>query len=325
MKINIIGGGVVGCIQAIEFKRLGFDVAIYEKNNIGSGSTNSGAGIMYPLLPHLYDAKVYDFIQDSKTYYSFLNKTISELFDIDIEYFKSGMLVNIEDLKPLEDWLIKKKIEYNHKDYKGLTGIFISDVYQINPKKLILGLVKFMKYLGIHVYENHHIQLNTKKQFTDDSNNVIDGDKFVLTAGAWTSSLNSHLTGKIYPIKGQLIEFENTSQLNLEHIIYKDKFYLLQRQNGSLIAGSTLENVGFNEDLSPDDLMMLRKKAENILPELKKHKILNHWYGFRPGSKDNIPIIMQDSDNLNTFYNVGHFRYGISMAPATTKKLVNLF
>ena len=46
MKINVIGGGVVGCIQAIEFKRLGFDVAIYEKNNIGSGSTNSGAGIM---------------------------------------------------------------------------------------------------------------------------------------------------------------------------------------------------------------------------------------------------------------------------------------
>ena len=325
MKINVIGGGVVGCIQAIEFKRLGFDVAIYEKNNIGSGSTNFGAGIMYPLLPHLYDAEVYDFIHDSKTYYSFLSKTIFELFDIDIEYFKSGMLINIENFKPLEDWLRKKKIEYNFKDYKSLTGIFISDVYQINPKKLILGLVKYMKYLGIHVYENHHIQLNTKKQFTDDSNNIIDGDKFILTAGAWTSGLNSHLTGKIYPIKGQLIEFENTSQLDLEHIIYKNNFYLLQRQNGSLIAGSTLENVGFNEDLSPDDLMMLREKAENILPELKKHKILNHWCGFRPGSKDNIPIIMQDSDNLNTFYNVGHFRYGISMAPATTKKLVNLF
>ena len=325
MKINVIGGGVVGCIQAIEFKRLGFDVAIYEKNNIGSGSTNSGAGIMYPLLPHLYDAKVYDFIHDSKTYYSFLSKTIFELFDIDIEYFKSGMLVNIENFKPLEDWLRKKKIEFNFKDYKGLRGIFISDVYQINPKKLILGLVKYMKHLGIHVNENQHIQLNSKKQFTDESNNIIDGDKFILTAGAWTSELSSHLTGKIYPIKGQLIEFENTSQLNLEHIIYKNNFYLLQRQNGSLIAGSTLENVGFNEDLSTDDLMMLQEKAENILPELKKHKILNHWCGFRPGSKDNIPIIMQDSDNLNTFYNVGHFRYGISMAPATTKKLVNLF
>ena len=211
MKINVIGGGVVGCIQAIEFKRLGFDVAIYEKNNIGSGSTHSAAGIMYPLLPHLYDVEVYDFIHDSKTYYSILNKTIFELFDIDIEYFKSGMLVNIEDLKPLEEWLIKKKIEYNFKDYNGLTGIFIDDVYQINPKKLISGLFKYIKYLGIHIYENHHIKLNTKKQFTDDLNNVINGDKFVLTAGAWTSELSNQLSGKIYPIKGQLIEFENTS------------------------------------------------------------------------------------------------------------------
>ena len=279
---------------------------------------------MYPLLPHLYDVEVYDFIHDSKTYYSILNKTIFELFDIDIEYFKSGMLVNIKDLKPLEEWLIKKKIEYNFKDYNGLTGIFIDDVYQINPKKLISGLFKYIKYLGIHIYENHHIKLNTKKQFTDDLNNVINGDKFVLTAGAWTSELSNQLSGKIYPIKGQLIEFENTSGLHLQHIIYKNNFYLLQRQNGSLIAGSTLENVGFNEDLSNDDLMMLREKAENLMPELKRHKVLNHWYGFRPGSKDNIPIIQQDSDNLNTFYNVGHFRYGISMAPATTKKLVNL-
>ena len=266
MKINVIGGGVVGCIQAIEFKRLGFDVAIYEKNNIGSGSTHSAAGIMYPLLPHLYDVEVYDFIHDSKTYYSILNKTIFELFDIDIEYFKSGMLVNIKDLKPLEEWLIKKKIEYNFKDYNGLTGIFIDDVYQINPKKLISGLFKYIKYLGIHIYENHHIKLNTKKQFTDDLNNVINGDKFVLTAGAWTSELSNQLSGKIYPIKGQLIEFENTSGLHLQHIIYKNNFYLLQRQNGSLIAGSTLENVGFNEDLSNDDLMMLREKAENIMP-----------------------------------------------------------
>ena len=99
----------------------------------------------------------------------------------------------------------------------------------------------------------------------------------------------------------------------------------MQRKDGSLIARSTLEDVGFNEHLLNSDLIMLRKKAEDIMPELKGVEISQHWSGFRPGSKDNIPIIMRDNDIPNTFYNAGHFRYGLSMAPASVNKLINLF
>ena len=53
-KVNIIGGGIVGCIQAIELKLLGYEVSIYEKNTIGMGSTWAGGGIIFPLLPHHY-------------------------------------------------------------------------------------------------------------------------------------------------------------------------------------------------------------------------------------------------------------------------------
>ena len=35
LRINIIGGGIIGCIQAIELKKMGHHVAIYEKNTIG--------------------------------------------------------------------------------------------------------------------------------------------------------------------------------------------------------------------------------------------------------------------------------------------------
>lgn len=318
--INIIGGGVIGCIQAVELKKLGYEVSIYEKNTIGSGSSLSGAGIMFPLLPHFYSNLIYELIHDSKKYYDVLNVTLSNLFDIDIEHIKSGMLVNIDQPDPLEEWLIKNQLNYQ----KRSKCLLIDEVYQINPKKLIAGLARYINYLGIDVYENKPIKLNSKKQFVDDFGMPIKGDVFILSTGAWTSQINSSLSGKIYPIRGQLIEFNNQKNLKLKSIIYKNGFYLLQRRDGSLIAGSTLEDVGFNEHLLNSDLIMLRKKAEDIMPELKDVEISQHWSGFRPGSKDNIPIIVRDNDIPNTFYNTGHFRYGLSMAPASVNKLINL-
>ena len=130
---------------------------------------------------------------------------------------------------------------------------------------------------------------------------------------------------KIYPVRGQLIEYKNTNDIQLDHILYKDGFYLLQRKNGALIAGSTLENVGFDDNLTDLDLELLKKNAEKIIPELCEQEVINHWCGFRPGSKNNIPIIVQDKKIKEKFYNVGHYRYGISMAPASVNKLISLF
>ena len=96
-KINIIGGGVIGCIQAIELRKLGHDVAIYEKNTIGSGSSIFGAGILYPLLPNNYSTEVFDLINKSKKYYSELSEILNSQFDIDIEYISSGMTVILDD------------------------------------------------------------------------------------------------------------------------------------------------------------------------------------------------------------------------------------
>ena len=50
MKQNviIIGGGIVGCLSALEFKKKGFDVTIIEKSKIGHESSSAAAGILYP-------------------------------------------------------------------------------------------------------------------------------------------------------------------------------------------------------------------------------------------------------------------------------------
>ena len=50
----------------------------------------------------------------------------------------------------------------------------------------------------------------------------------------------------------------------------------------------------------------------------------NHWAGFRPGTKENIPIIGKDGKYENVYINSGHFRYGLTMAPKSAEIINSL-
>ena len=63
------------------------------------------------------------------------------------------------------------------------------------------------------------------------------------------------------------------------------------------------------------------RKAEALVPDLEDVQVENHWSGFRPGTKENIPFIQKDDDYENVFVNSGHFRYGLTMAPQSADKL----
>jgi glycine oxidase len=114
------------------------------------------------------------------------------------------------------------------------------------------------------------------------------------------------------------------SSLKINHILYSDDFYILQRKDGVIIAGSTAEEVGFDANVEPESIDYLKKKAEQLIPGLKNILVENHWAGFRPGSKENIPIIGKDDKYENLYINSGHFRYGITLAPKSAEIINNL-
>jgi glycine oxidase len=51
--------------------------------------------------------------------------------------------------------------------------------------------------------------------------------------------------------------------------------------------------------------------------------LVQHWAGLRPASPLNIPIIGRHPQLDNLYLNSGHFRYGVTMAPASAEILVN--
>jgi glycine oxidase len=68
----------------------------------------------------------------------------------------------------------------------------------------------------------------------------------------------------------------------------------------------------------------LQAKAEAIMPSLKNAPIIKHWSGLRPGTPDNLPTIAQHPTIQNLYLNTGHFRYGLTMAPASAERVAKL-
>jgi len=327
MKQNviIIGGGIVGCLSALEFKKKGFDVTIIEKSKIGHESSSAAAGILYPLMPWKYDDALYKLSQGSAEFYAELSKKLLKDFDKDIEYIKSGLLL----LPPYNEddflkWLKKSKTTFLKKN----NSILLPEVAQINPKKLMPSIKELVVSMDIKIYENLAVTgIKTNKNFIDavyTELNEFKGDIFLLSAGAWSSIIYQKLEKKIKPIRGQIIEYL-TNDLIIENILYSQGIYILQRKNKSIVVGSTLEDVGFSDKNLNEKLLELDRKAKKVLRDLEKCSINRTWHGFRPGVDDNYPIVSKDENYGNMFIHSGHFRYGITTAPATTKILMSFF
>ena len=73
---------------------------------------------------------------------------------------------------------------------------------------------------------------------------------YVVTAGAWSGRLLHQLALKldIWPVRGQILLFRADPGL-LDVIVLKEpeKFYLIPRRDGHILAGSTLEDAGFDK------------------------------------------------------------------------------
>lgn len=127
----------------------------------------------------------------------------------------------------------------------------------------------------------------------------------------------------VEPVRGQMVMFETRPGL-LRHITLDEDYYLIPRQNGLVLIGSTLEYTGFNKETTPEARQLLIERATSLAPVLADYEVIRHWAGLRPGTKDGIPFVGEHPGIEGLFVNAGHFRNGVVMAPASAQLLVDI-
>ena len=342
MKVVVVGGGVAGCMTALTLRKRGCEVTLVERNVVASQTSGesswAGAGILFPLLPWMYSEVVNQLTLTGASLYPAFFDELREQTGIDPEYWQCGMmLLPAFDQAVARQWceshgFVSEPVAADALPVQSLTpgdGLWIPAVGQARPPNVLKALRQALLLNGIELREGTELQpLSDTRRLTEwrtTKGEVLQADRFVVTSGAWSFELLKANAMKlnIKPMRGQILLYQQPAKA-LEHMIYREGFYMVPRKDGLLLAGSTLEDVGFDPATTDKVRTELAAKAEAIMPALRDMPILKHWSGLRPGTPENLPVIAAHPQIENLFLNTGHFRYGLTMAPCSAQMVASL-
>ena len=119
------------------------------------------------------------------------------------------------------------------------------------------------------------------------------------------------------PVRGQMVALQ-PEKGGPRHVLRSGHGYLVPRPDGRVIAGSTLEEAGYEKRVTPSGLRQILSTAIDLAPSLADAEIIETWSGLRPGTPDNLPIL-GPVDLEGLFIATGHYRNGVLLAPATAR------
>lgn len=310
-SITIIGAGAVGCLTALAFAKRGWQVSLVDQGTLGGEASWAGGGILFPLLPWDYTEPVNALALTGAAHYPALCEELRETTGIDPEYQACGMRVLPDfDGNVALAWCNEQGED---AEMQGET-LWLPGVAQVRNPRLLAALRARLLSLGVELHEYTELlplSVSNARIHAWQSRNGqrYVSDIYVVTAGAWSPRLlGEHaLSLPVKPMRGQMLLYRLEPGA-LTSILYRNDFYLIPRRDGHVLAGSTVEDVGFDKSTTAEAAQALAGKARALLPQLADTPVIKHWSGLRPGSPDNIPTIGRHPAFENLYLNTGHFR-----------------
>lgn len=151
------------------------------------------------------------------------------------------------------------------------------------------------------------------------------GDFAVLCGGVWSGLMAPRfgLEQSLVPVRGQ-ISMLKTDKPPLSGIVNMGHRYLVCRDDGRTLVGSSEEEVGFRLGTTEETLSELHRFARRVVPVLADAPIERSWSGLRPMTFDGFPMIGRVPDTERFYVAAGHFRSGIHLSCATAVTLADL-
>lgn len=140
----------------------------------------------------------------------------------------------------------------------------------------------------------------------------------IIAAGCFSAGIEGAASyAPVVPAKGQMVALR-AEEIEIERVLWSEKIYLVPRNDGRILAGATVEHVGFDKALTGGAIKKILEAAIELAPGLSSARIEEMWAGLRPDTPDHLPIL-GPTDMQGLLMATGHFRSGITLTPITAR------
>tara|TARA_A100001037_G_scaffold303812_1_gene338822 strand:- start:8482 stop:9582 length:1101 start_codon:yes stop_codon:yes gene_type:complete len=347
MKVNIVGGGIVGTLAAYLLSKSKHEVIIFDPDSPGSHASGFAFGEMSALEGSGIPDPLLGFTLSSFNAHKVLIPEIEEVSGIPTNY-QSNHKLNLAFTEEQEQKL-KKEIEWQ-KDIEGfevswvtgkdlfdiepllnpecLGATFIKDQASVEPYKLTLSAATAAEKLGTSIINREVSDLifaggTCIGVKTEGSEHLADVT--LLAMGPWSQSASQWIGFDIpvRPLKGQILRMEAPG-ININTSVFHQSNYVGLKPDGLIWAGTTEEEVGFDENPTAEARDQIMMDLLTMVPSLDESRLVHHTACLRPLCIDSMPIVDRVPDISNLYIATGAGRKGILWSAAMSHGIVDM-
>jgi len=340
--VLIVGGGIMGTASAWELARHGARVTLLERSVPGAEASSAAAGILGAQAEAHRPGPMTELCLASRARYAKFARTLSEETKIDVGYRECGVLrVELERAKAQalakeSAWQKSRRLEVETLTPKRIAtlepelspklvgGVRFAEDARIDPKALlralhIAALARGVKFQSGAFVRRVVVEGGRAVGVALDDGKILRADRVVVAAGSWTSLIDGLglPSGRVIPARGQIVELELAAPV-LSHVVFGPGAYLVPRDDGRVLVGSTLEFVGYEKRVTASAVRDLLTHAIALVPALANAEIRDVWSNFRPYTEDQLPLLGATKVE-SLFLSTGHYRNGILLAPISAE------
>jgi glycine oxidase len=338
--VAIAGGGVIGGAIALELARAGLRVGVFDRQQPGQEASWASAGILSPapenpgmiaMVPlgkaslSLYPEFIARVEEISGKSAGFRPKgTLEALFSRDAKAELSTIIalhhglglkaepLRAEDARELEPAL-SAEVE---------AAVLRPDEASVDNRALTGAVLEAAQRSGAEFFPGNGAReiwrAGKRCAGLAVQNENVEAKWTIIAAGCFSAAIKDAAAyAPVRPVKGQMTALR-AEDLMIERVLWSDKIYLVPRNNGRIIAGATVERVGFDKRTTAGGIQKILSAAIELAPGLANARVEETWAGLRPDSPDHLPIL-GPTDVEGLLMATGHFRSGILLTPITAR------
>ncbi len=343
--ILVLGGGMIGTAIAEELARRGRRVTVLEQGTIGCEASTAAAGILSAQMDIERPGPLLDLCQASRRIYPGWARRLESASKQRVGWHEDGILwvaFNQPELRrmarraawqrrrglPVETW---SAFQIRHREpvvsRRVAGGFFFPTEAQLDNVKLMRALAIAARKAGVTIREGirvSRVRQSPRGLRVETSAGVREAKTVINCLGSWAPLDGLLPRPPIIPARGQILCFDAPKQL-FRHVVMSDRAYGVQRRDGRLIVGSTVEFVGYNRHLTLAGIQTIMSGFEEMTDGdlVGDCTLRGTWAGLRPYCEDQLPMLGPTSIP-GLLLAAGHFRHGILLAPITATLIADV-